>query len=362
MDAGGGGSIADGESGPILDMAVDQPDTGSIFEALTATPEVQPDIALLVVTDAELEAPADTTSAVQDAQLTQLDLPTSVATLTADKASVDFEANDEGADGGITLDAGGPGNRPIKLGSSGVATVVVTNTGNAASGALAVVAGADVRTFGCTGALAPGATCSLTITATPTTIGQFNSTVLIWATPGAVTPILITVSATVVPPPLITSFVSSPTVVSSGGIATLIAVFSGGTGTVDQGIGSVTSGSGTSTGPISTPTTYTLTVTNAFGDSTTAQLMVYANGDEPCTPSGTYTGGKTGEFGTKNAFCFRTPDNITGWGCSNLTGRTLKVNGVAETCAALPLPAKINGYYYFDVTAGDVDYASIYWY
>ncbi len=55
----------------------------------------------------------------------------------------------------------------------------------------------------------------------------------------------------------------------------MTAVFSGGTGTVDHGIGNVTSGIATSTGPINTNTTYTLTVTNAFGNFTTAQVMVY---------------------------------------------------------------------------------------
>jgi hypothetical protein len=88
-------------------------------------------------------------------------------------------------------------------------------------------------------------------------------------------------------------------------------------------------------------------------------------GGEPCVPAKTITGsgsGTSGNFGTTGAFCFRTPDNITGWNCSNFTGRTLKVNGVTATCGTLPLPAKVNGYYYFDISAGGVDYSSIYWY
>ncbi len=88
-------------------------------------------------------------------------------------------------------------------------------------------------------------------------------------------------------------------------------------------------------------------------------------GSEPCVPVQTITGtgsASSGNFGTVGEFCFRTPDNINGWGCSNLTGRTLKVNGVTETCGALPLPPKVNGYYYFDASAGSVDYASIYWF
>jgi len=88
-------------------------------------------------------------------------------------------------------------------------------------------------------------------------------------------------------------------------------------------------------------------------------------GSEPCVPARTITGsgmGNSGEFGTTAAFCFRTADDITGWNCSNFTGRTLKVNGVTETCGNLPLPAKVNGYYYFDASAGSVDYSNIYWY
>ena len=82
-----------------------------------------------------------------------------------------------------------------------------------------------------------------------------------------------------------------------------------------------------------------------------------------CVPAKTVTGGMSGDSGTTGAYCFRTPDSISGWGCSNFTGRTLKVNTVAVTCSALPLPAKFNGYYYFDATggAGAVDYASIIW-
>jgi hypothetical protein len=88
-------------------------------------------------------------------------------------------------------------------------------------------------------------------------------------------------------------------------------------------------------------------------------------GDEPCSPAKTITGtgsATTGNFETAGEFCFRTPDNIAGWNCSSFDGRTLKVNNVTETCGTLPLPAKINGYYYFDASAGSFPYAAIYWY
>jgi hypothetical protein len=150
----------------------------------------------------------------------------------------------------------------------------------------------------------------LSFTASPTTISAGKSSTLGWTVTGAtmltldqgVGSVLVTVLGTtsqivtptqtttytlalngavsaqvtvaVVPLPSIVGFSASPTVVSSGGSATLTASFLGGTGTVDQGVGAVSSGIGTSTGPISATTTYTLTATNEVGGSTTAQVTV----------------------------------------------------------------------------------------
>ena len=82
------------------------------------------------------------------------------------------------------------------------------------------------------------------------------------------------VTITVVPPPVITSFTAAAGSVSIGGATTLTAVFSGGTGTVDHGIGAVTSGVAVSTGALSATTTFALTVTNAAGATATAQVTV----------------------------------------------------------------------------------------
>jgi len=148
--------------------------------------------------------------------------------------------------------------------------------------------------------------------------------------------------------------VSSGGTVSSGGV-----VSSGGTTSSPFGNGGAASGGGVvSNGGVAS----TGGDTSAGGGSGTDDG---GSGSEPCVPAKTITGngsGNSGNFGTTGEFCFRTPDNITGWGCSNLTGRTLKVNGVTTTCGAASLPAKVNGYYYFDASAGSVDYASIYWY
>ena len=66
-------------------------------------------------------------------------------------------------------------------------------------------------------------------------------------------------------PPVINSFVANPTAVHFGDSAVLTAVFSGGTGSIDHGIGTVTSGVGLSSGPVNANTLYTLTVTSDGG-------------------------------------------------------------------------------------------------
>src|SRR6266550_1103788 len=74
-------------------------------------------------------------------------------------------------------------------------------------------------------------------------------------------------------PPTISSFTAAPTSISSGTSTTLIAVFSGGTGTIDHGVGTVTSGTPVVDFPTAT-TTYTLTVTNTAGVTSTATATV----------------------------------------------------------------------------------------
>jgi endoglucanase len=86
-----------------------------------------------------------------------------------------------------------------------------------------------------------------------------------------------------------------------------------------------------------------------------------SSGAEPCTPSKTLTTQtNSGSFGTTGPYCFRTSMSIAGWGCSNFNGRSLQVNDVALSCGAA-LPAKHNGYYYFESSNGAFDYASVYW-
>ena len=82
---------------------------------------------------------------------------------------------------------------------------------------------------------------------------------------------------------------------------------------------------------------------------------------QPCVPAATISGGQSGNFNTAGPYCFRTPDTINGWGCSNFDGRTLLVNDVSKSCGSMPMPTKYNGYYYFEASAGTYPWASIYW-
>ena len=80
---------------------------------------------------------------------------------------------------------------------------------------------------------------------------------------------------------------------------------------------------------------------------------------------------------TVGAVCYRVPNVPQGWGCSNTKGRTVTVNGTVvkspadETasnaegdsgCGDIPLPAKIDGAYFFSFSAGAHDFTSFYWF
>jgi hypothetical protein len=71
----------------------------------------------------------------------------------------------------------------------------------------------------------------------------------------------------------------------------------------------------------------------------------------------TTTNYSSGNLGT-GATCHETTANIVGANCGNMGSRTFKVNGVTQTCTGnITLPAKVNGGYCFQATAGTPDYA-----
>jgi subtilisin-like proprotein convertase family protein len=73
--------------------------------------------------------------------------------------------------------------------------------------------------------------------------------------------------------PSIASFSSANSTISAGASTTLTAVFSNGTGTINNAVGNVSSGVAVSVNPTAT-TTYNLTVTNSAGASVTAAATV----------------------------------------------------------------------------------------
>jgi len=84
---------------------------------------------------------------------------------------------------------------------------------------------------------------------------------------------------------------------------------------------------------------------------------------EPCTPN--YTVGDVDtanvpSFGTEGPYCVKVNMScVDGWNCSNTSGRTVQVNDTATTCGVTPLPAKVNGAYYFEFSGGTFSWASM---
>ena len=74
------------------------------------------------------------------------------------------------------------------------------------------------------------------------------------------------------------------------------------------------------------------------------------------------SGGQSGNFKTKDAYCFRTADDFTDYQCSGDDGRTLKINGTAITTCGGKAPAKLGSFYYFDFGPGTYEYTSVSWY
>ncbi len=66
---------------------------------------------------------------------------------------------------------------------------------------------------------------------------------------------------------------------------------------------------------------------------------------------------QSGNLGT-GATCHQTTANLIGGNCSNIGSRTLKVNNTTMNCNGWTLPAKLNGGYCIQVTAGSPSYTS----
>ncbi|MGC4063410.1 MAG: hypothetical protein QM784_01900 [Polyangiaceae bacterium] len=88
--------------------------------------------------------------------------------------------------------------------------------------------------------------------------------------------------------PSITSFTAQYNKVCTGSVAILRAEFSNGNGTIDNGIGAITSGTTKTSGPITTNTTFKLTVANGNGEKVEATV------DVGVLPGGKFT--RTGDL------------------------------------------------------------------
>jgi len=91
------------------------------------------------------------------------------------------------------------------------------------------------------------------------------------------------------------------------------------------------------------------------------QLATPVSNSEPCSPATIISSGHSGNFNTTKAVCFKTSENIVGWGCTGFDGRIVKVNGVQVACGQLPLAPKVGGFNYFEVTAGPREWANFWW-
>jgi hypothetical protein len=106
---------------------------------------------------------------------------------------------------------------------------------------------------------------------------------------------------------------------------------------------------------------YTVTATSGAVNGTAS--VTVAGGGSPCTGLCTspvvFTtqNYQSGNLGT-GATCHQTTVNLAGGNCSNISSRTLKVNGTTMNCNSWTLPAKVNGGYCIQVTAGTPSYTT----
>jgi sugar lactone lactonase YvrE len=167
---------------------------------------------------------------------------------------------------------------PAEVGSGLASTLswsVIGATSLSIDNGVGVVTGSSVTVH-------PTQTTTYTLTAT-NSLGSFSVSTIAQTT----------VKVSLVPPPTISSFTASVPSVGPGTTVTLTPVFipadGTATATIDNGVGTVTSGVPVDTPPLSASTTFTLTVTNESG-SATAQQRVLAGKLEVYAGSPTNTG------------------------------------------------------------------------
>jgi hypothetical protein len=147
---------------------------------------------------------------------------------------------------------------------------------------------------------------------------------------------------------------------ASGGKATGGTVPGSGGTTSTGGKASATGGTATSTGGKASATGGTAASTGGTSSSTGGSS---GSGTNPCAGLCsnpvvfTTANYQSGNLGT-DAICRETTANLSGGNCSNMSSRTLTVNSTTMSCNGWSLPAKRNGGYCIQVTAGTPSWAS----
>jgi sugar lactone lactonase YvrE len=151
----------------------------------------------------------------------------------------------------------------------------------------------------------------------------------------------VTVQVSTVPPPTIDAFNVSVPSAGAGAEVTLTAVFiptdGSATATIDQGVGPVSSGVPVDTSPLTVPTTFTLTVTNATGSVSAQQrvivgsLEVYAG--SPTNPGSADGTGKLAHFNQPYGLASDSAGNIYVADTGNDVIRKIAPGGIVTTFA-----------------------------
>lgn len=111
---------------------------------------------------------------------------------------------------------------------------------------------------------------------------------------------------------------------------------------------------------VGTVTSYSFTNVSADHQVAVSFKAVQTSGSGPCANYCANpidkTSGQSGNVGT-GAVCHEIKRSLNGGNCYNMSGRTLSVNGVEQSCSGWQLPAQENGGYCVQITAGGVPWA-----
>ncbi len=244
----------------------------------------------------------------------------------------------------LGADDGGEPNLTYTWATTGTPPAAVTfsaNGTNAAKATTATFTKAGSYTFQVTVKDVPGLTVSSSVTVT---VSQTLTSIVVSPATATVNTGATQTFTAMARDQFTTSLTTQPTftwTVSGGGTISSAGVFTAGS---------------TAGGP------YTVTAASG-GKSGTASVTVASGGTNPCaslcTSPVVFTSSnyQSGNLGT-GATCHQTTASLNGGNCSNISGRTLKVNGTTMNCNGWSLPAKRNGGYCIQVSAGTPNYTS----